>query len=93
MIKSLKEKEDDFKRKQLIEYLNQNGYPSLKFEEDQIDSLMVAGIDQKQISQSVVLFLNSLNIMSGSNGKFDFYKLIEKYIIDSKTREEINKLL
>ena len=93
MIKSKKEKEDDSKRKELIEYLNKNGYSRLKFEEDQISSFMVSGIEENQIKQATVLFLDSLNIMSGSNSRFDFYTLLSKYINDSHVREEINKLL
>jgi hypothetical protein len=93
MNKSVKEKSDDLRRKELISYLKKNGYSSLEYEENQIYSISVSDIDQNKIRDAIVLFLNSLNIQSGSNSNFDFYSLLLKYISDKEIRQKINKML
>ena len=46
-----------------------------------------------QIDSGVVAFITLNSMSAGSQGDFDLYRLLHKYILEPKVREEINGIL
>ena len=45
------------------------------------------------VVQGVVVMNASLNLVAGSSGEFNLYKLVNAYLLDLGARERINRLL
>lgn len=78
---------------QFSQYQGQDGKPILKKVKKQRSAGSYDNLDSGQINQAVFVFLDSLNIMSGSAGEFNFYTLMQAYIQKPKLRQEINTII
>jgi hypothetical protein len=93
IIKTIQEQNDDLKRHETINYLIEKGFKNLNFKENLLRGEEVLRLSEVEINDAIKVFLESLNIASGSNTNYDFYSLLLNYIQDSKVRDNINAIL
>ncbi len=91
--------EDQERHEKLIEFLSQfkiyqyEGRPTLKKVKEIRTFEKVTDIDTNDINKAVIVFNDILNIMSGSTGNINLYRLLQAYLTIPECRDEINKVV
>lgn len=87
------EYKDDLRREKTINYLNNQGFGNLIFRENLLNGAEFYKLNDDEINDAIKVFLETLNLASGSNTYFDFYSLLNKYIKEKNVRDKINEII
>jgi hypothetical protein len=90
-VQIIHEKTVDFLN-QFQQFRDSDGNPLLEKFSKSFSSWDVENLTVEQLNRGVVAFLITLNIHAGSAGDYDFYRLLQAYILNKDSRKEFNKL-
>lgn len=95
-----KKSPNQIRHEKLIEFLShdpqfttEDGRPTLQIVSEERTGTKIEKISTNNINKAVVVFTDVLNIMSGSAGNIDLYRLLQAYLQVPEYRSKINDVV